>query len=94
MSSAVVSTSAALGRPFLFDAEPEPERPLSNASEHTGMRESLLARFQSTIKNQQSNNFLPVLRPCQRCRRLRPQPLFRQPLDRFRGSRPRSEQPV
>jgi hypothetical protein len=25
MSSAVVSTSAALGRPFLFDAEPEPE---------------------------------------------------------------------
>jgi RecA/RadA recombinase len=54
MSSAVLSTSAALGRPFLFDAEPEPERPLSSASEHTGMRESLLARFQSTIKNQQS----------------------------------------
>src|ERR1700752_3743421 len=25
MSSAVVSTSAALGRPFLFEAEPEPE---------------------------------------------------------------------
>jgi len=52
MSSAVVSTSAALGRPFLFDADPEPE--VSESSAKKPSAESLIKGFHSTIKNQQS----------------------------------------
>jgi hypothetical protein len=60
MSSAVVSTSAALGRPFLFDDDPEakvrPEqvRPVSGAKKPAHTQESAIASIQSTIKNQQS----------------------------------------
>ena len=59
MSSAVISTSAASGRPFIFDAESEPEvRPISGPKKLAGAQgpqESPLARvFQSAIKNQQS----------------------------------------
>jgi hypothetical protein len=53
MSSAVVSTSAALGRPFLFDAEPVPD--VSESSGKKPFGECLIAQdLQSTIKNQQS----------------------------------------
>src|SRR5579864_7777933 len=59
MSSAVISTSAALGRPFIFDAESEPEvRPIAGPKKPAGAQgpqESPIARvFQSSIKNQQS----------------------------------------
>src|SRR5579859_3045920 len=59
MSSAVISTSAALGRPFIFDAESEPEvRPIAGPKKPVGAQgpqESPIARvFQSSIKNQQS----------------------------------------
>ena len=53
MSSAVVSTSAALGRPFLFDAELEPDMSEPSGKKPSG--ECLITQgFQSTIKNQQS----------------------------------------
>jgi RecA/RadA recombinase len=56
MSSAVVSTSAALGRPFVFDDEPEVGS-LANASRTSleslhEMQPSPLARVQSAIKKQ------------------------------------------
>ena len=59
MSSAVISTSAALGRPFIFDAESEPEVCLiagpKKPAGAQGPQESPIARvFQSSIKNQQS----------------------------------------
>ena len=59
MSSAVISTSAALSRPFIFDAESEPEvRPIAGPKKPAGAQgpqESPIARvFQSSIKNQQS----------------------------------------
>ena len=58
MSSAVVSTSAALGRPFVFDDEAVPEVLLTRRRKSAGSadsKESPLARvLQSTIKNQQS----------------------------------------
>ncbi len=56
MSSAVVSTSAALGRPFVFDEEADAEvRPVSSAHKKPAIQESAVARFfQSAIKNQQS----------------------------------------
>jgi recombination protein RecA len=56
MSSAVVSTSAALGRPFLFDAESEPEvRPLSGDKKPADNENALITQvFQSTINNHQS----------------------------------------
>src|SRR5579859_683724 len=59
MSSAVISTSAALGRPFIFDADSEPEVcPISGPKKPVGApgaQESPLAHvFQSSIKNQQS----------------------------------------
>src|SRR5579862_4619308 len=60
MSSAVVSTSAALGRPFLFDDEaeakvrPEQVRPFFGAKKPAHTQESAIASIQSTIKNQQS----------------------------------------
>jgi len=55
MSSAVVSTSAALGRPFLFDAESEPEVCSFPGAKKPSSTESKIAQVvQSTIKNQQS----------------------------------------
>jgi recombination protein RecA len=58
MSSAVVSTSAALGRPFVFDAKAVPEVSLpagDNRQDQMGAQESPIVRvLQSTIKNQQS----------------------------------------
>jgi hypothetical protein len=58
MSSAVISTSAALGRPFIFDAEPEPEVCSPSSPSLCGdsrPRLSVAAQvFHSTIKNQQS----------------------------------------
>jgi hypothetical protein len=55
MSSAVVSTSAALGRPFLFDAESEPEvRPAASAKKPASNGSAIAQVVQSTIKNQQS----------------------------------------
>ncbi len=58
MSSAVVSTSAALGRPFVFDGEsvPDVSSPASvNPREQAKAQESPIARvLQSAIKNQQS----------------------------------------
>ena len=60
MSSAVVSTSAALGRPFLFDdeaeakARPDQVRPFSGAKKPAHTQESAIASIQSTINNQQS----------------------------------------
>ena len=58
MSSAVLSTTAALGRPFVFDEEIVPEvHPPASArkGEPAGVQESAIARvLQSTIKNQPS----------------------------------------
>jgi hypothetical protein len=60
MSSAVSSTSAALGRPFLFDDEveaevcPEQVRPVSGAKKPAHTESDLAQVVQSTIKNQQS----------------------------------------
>ncbi len=58
MSSAVVSTSAALGRPFVFDAKTVPEVSLpasDKRQDQMGAQESPMARvLQSTIRNQQS----------------------------------------
>src|SRR5579863_4728633 len=60
MSSAVVSTSAALGRPFLFDDDPEakvrPEQvhPFPGVKKPARMQESAIASIQSIIKNQPS----------------------------------------
>ena len=57
MSSAVVSTSAALGRPFIFDDDSEHEvYPLSGSKKPAGTQESSLESpitrvLQSTIKN-------------------------------------------
>jgi hypothetical protein len=55
MSSAVVSTSAALGRPFLFDTESEPEvRPIPGAKKPASTESAIAQVIQSTIKNQKS----------------------------------------
>ena len=58
MSSAVVSTSAALGRPFVFDAKAVPEvslPPGDNRQDQMGTQESPIVRvLQSTINNQKS----------------------------------------
>ncbi len=57
MSSAVVSTSAALGRPFVFDGEEVPaERTRSggNRREQAEAQESPIERLQSALQNQQS----------------------------------------
>ncbi|MFZ0733340.1 MAG: hypothetical protein WAM79_13515 [Candidatus Sulfotelmatobacter sp.] len=59
MSSAVVSTSAALGRPFIFDADPEPEVGSASAEQ---LRQKPVAKvLYSTIKNQKST--LPLVTP-------------------------------
>lgn len=53
MSSAVLSTTAALGRPFVFDEEVDPA--VRSFTDNTAeMPDAPIARFQSTIKNQQS----------------------------------------
>jgi len=55
MSSAVVSTSAALGRPFLFDGESEPEvRPIPGAKKPTSAESAIAQVIQSTISHQKS----------------------------------------
>jgi hypothetical protein len=63
MSSAVVSTSAALRRPFLFEDEAAAEvRPFSARKKPPSAQESALAQvLQSTIKNQKST--LPTVTP-------------------------------
>jgi hypothetical protein len=63
MSSAVVSTSAALGRPFVFEDEAESEvRPVSANKKPPRAQESALAQvLQSTLKNQKST--LPLVTP-------------------------------
>ena len=61
MSSAVISTSAALSRPFLFDAETEPEvgPVVTDSRKPTG---SVIANaVHSTIKNQHST--IPLVTP-------------------------------
>ena len=66
MSCAVVSTSAARGRPFLFDVESKPEVcPTSGAKKLAGTQDSRLAQvFHSTINNQKSKilNIIPASR--------------------------------
>ncbi|MGP0018339.1 MAG: hypothetical protein ACLPHP_07210 [Candidatus Sulfotelmatobacter sp.] len=57
MSSAVISTSAALGRPFVFDAGADPEVFAPSAAirrDQAEAQESPIERLQSTINNQQS----------------------------------------
>ena len=55
MSSAVVSTPAALGRPFVFDDAEAEVCPTSAASKKPVLQESAVARvFQSAINNQKS----------------------------------------
>jgi RecA/RadA recombinase len=55
MSSAVVSTSAALGRPFVFDDAAVEVCPSSATNKKPAMQESAVARVvQSTISNQKS----------------------------------------
>ncbi|HYM76104.1 MAG TPA: hypothetical protein VE377_09015 [Candidatus Dormibacteraeota bacterium] len=58
MSSAVVSTSAALGRPFVFDDESEaqvrPEQVRPSAKKPSNTESDLAQVVHSTIKNQQS----------------------------------------
>ena len=53
MSSVVVSTSAALGRPFLFDDDSEPGVCRSGAKKRVG-KESVAQLVQSAINNQKS----------------------------------------
>jgi hypothetical protein len=61
MSSAVVSTPAAQGRPFVFDADADPEVCAPSGGQRRKLaevqpadQESPIGRLQSTIKNQQS----------------------------------------
>ena len=70
MSSAVVSTSAALGRPFLFDADPKSDvHPLSIDKKPSS--QALITQvFPSTIKNQSA---IPLVTPASRLE-IRPQP--------------------
>jgi hypothetical protein len=67
MSSAVVSTSAALGRPFVFDDRSEPEvySPFSDSKKPPHTNELLITRvLQSAIKNQKSA--IPLITPASR----------------------------
>ena len=87
MSSAVVSTSAALGRPFVFDDEPEVgslaaarravlDRTAKGGCPHMswqGLQESPLARVQSAIKNQPSKILPASVAPASRLE-IRPAP--------------------
>ena len=55
MSTAVISTSAAEGRPFVFDGEVDAEVwPLTDSFTSDAIPESSIRRFQSKIKNQKS----------------------------------------
>lgn len=54
MSSVVVSTSAALGRPFLFDDDTEPGVCLPEAKKRIGKESAVAELVQSTINNQKS----------------------------------------
>ena len=72
MSSAVVSTSAALGRRFLFDADPEPPVCPQEAKKLVHTRESVISLvLQSTSKKQQSTS--AVVTPASRLE-IRPAP--------------------
>jgi len=85
MSSAVVSTSAALGRPFVFDGEADPAVCSSTASRaaldrtaeggcpHTNLQESPIARLQSAINNQKSKILPASVTPASRLE-IRPAP--------------------
>jgi len=71
MSSAVVSTSAALGRPFLFDADPEPAVCPQDAKKLVHTRESVISQvLQSTLKKQSTS---AVVTPASRLE-IRPAP--------------------
>jgi hypothetical protein len=71
MSSAVVSTSAALGRPFLFDADPEPPVCPPDAKKLVHTRESVISQvLQSALKKQSSS---AVVTPASRLE-IRPAP--------------------
>jgi hypothetical protein len=73
MSSAVVSTSAALGRPFVFEDEADAEvRPFSRNKKPSSAQESAIAQiFPSTIKNQKTK--IPLVTPASQLN-LRPAP--------------------
>ena len=72
MSSAVVSTSAALGRPFVFDDECTAEaHSLSSAKKPAGMESNLAQIVHSTIKNQHST--IPLITPASQLE-IRPAP--------------------
>jgi len=89
MSSAVVSTSAAQGRPFVFDDVPDLHGGTAAPSTSSGQalgcpversstarlehQESLIARFQSTINNQQSKISPATVTPASRLE-IRPTP--------------------
>src|SRR5206468_11573498 len=71
MSSAVVSTSAALGRPFLFDADPEPPVCPQEPKKLVHTRESVISQvLQSNLKKQSSS---AVVTPASRLE-IRPAP--------------------
>src|SRR5690349_9808875 len=71
MSSAVVSTSAALGRPFLVDADPEPAVCPQDAKKLVHTRESVISQvLQSTLKKQSTS---AVVTPASRLE-IRPAP--------------------
>lgn len=91
MSSAVVSTSAALGRPFLFDADSEPSACPQDAKKLVHTRESVISQvLQSTSKKQQSTS--AVVTPASRLE-IRPAPEMVSSgiaaLDRLTGGLPR-----
>ncbi len=90
MSSAVVSTSAALGRPFLFDADPEPPVCPQDAKTLVHTRESVISQvLQSTLKKQSAS---AVVTPASRLE-MRPAPEMVSSgiaaLDRLTGGLPR-----
>ncbi|MGE5055618.1 MAG: hypothetical protein ACM3WP_15780 [Acidobacteriota bacterium] len=91
MSSAVVSTSAALGRPFLFDADPEPPVCPQDPKKLAHTRESVISQvLQSTLKKQSSTS--AVVTPASRLE-IRPTPEMVSSgiaaLDRLTGGLPR-----
>jgi hypothetical protein len=90
MSSAVVSTSAALGRPFLFDADPEPPVCPQDAKTLVHTRESVISQvLQFTLKKQSTS---AVVTPASRLE-IRPTPEMVSSgiaaLDRLTGGLPR-----
>jgi hypothetical protein len=73
MSSAVISTSAALGRPFVFDTKAVPEVSLPFGVNDAGAKHSPFARVQSALKNQQSKISPASVTPASRLH-IRPAP--------------------